>query len=46
MIKTVTPLDTTVVIDGLSPGTHYFAVTAVNSTGRESDRSNIASKTI
>ena len=33
-------------VDGLSPGTWYFAVVAVNASGVESDISNVASKTI
>jgi hypothetical protein len=36
----------TYMVDGLSPGTWYFAVTAYTSTGTESARSNIASKTV
>jgi len=36
----------TYVIDGLSPGTWYFAMTAVTSTGVESALSDIVSKTI
>jgi ABC-type oligopeptide transport system substrate-binding subunit len=34
------------VVDNLSAGTHYFAVSAYNSAGTESDRSAVASKTI
>ena len=34
------------VISGLAPGTYYFAVTTLNSTGTESDRSNAAAKTV
>jgi hypothetical protein len=33
-------------VDGLSPGTWYFAVSALNSVGSESLISNIASKMI
>lgn len=39
-------LDTTVVVDNLPEGTHFFAVTAVSVTGAESAFSNIESKTI
>ena len=34
------------VISGLAPGTYYFAVATLNSTGVESDLSNPASKTV
>jgi hypothetical protein len=34
------------VIEGLSPATYYFAVSAYSSTGAESTRSNVASKTV
>jgi hypothetical protein len=34
------------VVDGLAPGTYYFAVTAINSAGTESRFSNAVSKTI
>lgn len=37
---------TTYVVDNLVSGTYYFAVTAFNSTGAESQLSNSASKTI
>lgn len=37
---------TTVVFDGLASGTHYFAVSAYLTTGAESDRSSIGSKSI
>ncbi len=37
---------TTYLIENLSPGTYYFAVKAVSSTGAESDKSGVASKTI
>jgi Putative Ig domain/Fibronectin type III domain len=37
---------TSYVVDGLYPGTYYFAVTAYSSTGTESNDSNVASKTI
>jgi len=36
----------TYVVDGLAPGTYYFVVTAISSTGAESQFSNVASKTI
>jgi hypothetical protein len=42
----VSAIDTTTVISGLGPGTYFFAITAVSSTGAESALSNIASKTI
>jgi hypothetical protein len=34
------------VVDGLTPGTWYFAVQAFDSAGNRSDLSNIASKTL
>jgi hypothetical protein len=37
---------TTITISNLSPGTHYFAVTSVNSAGTESVSSNEVSKTL
>ncbi|MBN1240075.1 MAG: putative Ig domain-containing protein, partial [Gammaproteobacteria bacterium] len=37
---------TTYVVENLTSGTWYFAVTAVDSSGLESDFSNVASKTI
>jgi hypothetical protein len=37
---------TTYVVESLVPGTYYFATTAFNSSGVESNRSNTASKTI
>lgn len=36
----------TTTITGLSPGTWYFAVRAVNSNGGESDNSNVTSKSV
>jgi hypothetical protein len=36
----------TYVVEGLAPGTYYFAVTAYSSSGTESVESNVASKTI
>jgi hypothetical protein len=37
---------TSYVVDGLYPGTYYFAVSAYSSAGTESHDSNVASKTI
>jgi hypothetical protein len=37
---------TSYVVDGLAPGTYYFAVTAYSSSGTESDESNVVTKTI
>jgi hypothetical protein len=37
---------TSYVVDGLVPGTYFFAATAFNSTGAESSLSNAASKSI
>jgi hypothetical protein len=37
---------TSYVVDGLAPGTYFFAVTALNSAGAESALSNSGSKTI
>jgi hypothetical protein len=37
---------TTYVVENLSPATYYFVTTAFDSTGAESDYSNVASKTI
>ena len=37
---------TSLVVDGLVPGTYYFATTAYNSLGDESDLSHAASGTI
>lgn len=45
-IRLVSALDTSVVIDSLSAGQHYFAVTAVSLNGAESAFSNIEAKTI
>jgi hypothetical protein len=36
----------TYVVGNLTPNTYYFAVTALNSSGVESELSNAASKTI
>ncbi len=43
-VSDITARSTT--ITGLSPGTWYFAVRAVNSAGAESDNSNVASRTV
>ena len=45
-IRLVSALDTSVVIDSLPAGQHYFAVTAVSLNGAESAFSNIETKTI
>lgn len=45
-IRLVSALDTSVVIDSLPVGQHYFAVTAVSLNGAESAFSNIETKTI
>ena len=45
-IRLVSALDTSVVIDNLPVGQHYFAVTAVSLNGAESAFSNIETKTI
>ena len=45
-IRLVSALDTSVVIDRLPVGQHYFAVTAVSLNGAESAFSNIENKTI
>ncbi len=37
---------TSVVLDGLARGTHYFAVSAFLASGAESDRTPVGSKTI
>jgi hypothetical protein len=47
--STITVLEaaeTSYVVDGLAPGTYYFAVVAFNSDGDDSPQSNISSKTI
>lgn len=47
LARTITnPGITTVVLDGLATGTHYFAVSAYLTTGAESDRSPIGSKSV
>jgi hypothetical protein len=45
-ILMVGPTETTTVLNGLLPGSYFFAVAAVSSTGAESALSNIESKTI
>ncbi len=45
-IEVRNPSVSTYVIEGLPPGTYYFAVTAFNSRGYESDRSNAGRKEI
>lgn len=45
-ILMVSATDTTTVLNGLLPGTYFFAVAAVSTTGAESALSNIESKTI
>ena len=46
MIQVSNPGISTYVLDNLASGTHYFAISAYNSAGVESDRSAVASKTI
>jgi hypothetical protein len=46
MIQVSNPGITLYVVDSLATGTHYFAVTAYNTAGAESDRSAVASKTV
>ena len=49
LTMTVTVSDATAtsyVVDGLTPGTYYFAVVAYNAEGMDSGESNIASKSI
>ena len=45
-IQIFNPSVTTYVVENLAPATWYFAVTAVNSTGAESNYSNVANKQI
>jgi hypothetical protein len=40
------PTETTYLVNGLAPGTYYFAIVAYNSAGVDSPQSNMASKTI
>jgi hypothetical protein len=42
----VSAIETTAVINGLAPGTYFFAVSAISDTGAESALSNVESKTI
>jgi len=37
---------TTYVVDGLTPGTYFFAISAYNDSGLESDTSNVATATL
>jgi hypothetical protein len=46
IIKISGAATTKFVVNGLSAGTYYFAVSAYNATGQESVKSNIASKSI
>jgi hypothetical protein len=46
MIQVSNPGITLYVVDSLPAGAHYFAITAYNTSGAESDRSAVASKTI
>ncbi len=46
MVQVSNPGISTYVVDNLSSGTWYFAVTAYNSAGAESDRSAVGSKAI
>jgi hypothetical protein len=47
LARTITsPGLTTVVLDGLTSGTHYFAVSAFLTSGAESDPSSVGSKSI
>ena len=45
-IEVANPGVLTYMIEGLSPATYYFAVTAVNARGQESERSNAGRKII
>ena len=46
MVQVSNPGITLYVLDSLSSGTHYFAISAYNAVGVESNRSAVASKTI
>jgi hypothetical protein len=46
MIQVSNPGITLYVVDSLPAGAHYFSITAYNTSGAESDRSAVASKTI
>jgi hypothetical protein len=45
-VDILNPSVSTYVVEGLTPGTYYFAVTALHSSGGESDRSNAGLKII
>jgi hypothetical protein len=45
-IDVMNPSISTYVVEGLAPGTYYFAVTALHSSGGESNRSNAGMKVI
>lgn len=45
-VGTISASDTSIVIDNLSPGIYFFAVSAVGAIGANSTLSNIESKTI
>jgi hypothetical protein len=45
-IDVMNPSISTYVVEGLTPGTYYFAVSALHSSGGESDRSNAGMKII
>jgi Fibronectin type III domain len=45
-IDVMNPSVSTYVVEGLTPGTYYFSVTALHSSGGESDRSNAGMKVI
>ena len=46
VVQVASPGITMYVFDNLSVGTHYFAITAYNTSGVESDRSAVGSKAI
>jgi hypothetical protein len=46
MIQISNPGISTYVIDGLQPGTYYFAMRAFSTSGAESATSSVATKTI
>lgn len=45
-VDVMNPSISTYVVEGLSPGTYYFAVSALHSSGGESSRSNAGMKVI
>jgi hypothetical protein len=45
-IDVLNPSVSTFVVEGLTPGTYYFAVSALHSSGGESSRSNAGMKVI